>query len=558
LEIEKKTGWIATETGWVRQVSDRNARLIKPFPGPQIGKNRLDFLDTAEPLKNYYRNPEVEKIAPEIGDILVTPHTSGLFGATYRQRDKTIPTGAISVNTEKIAKVPQAYEKVHGLRPIVTHEVGHGLQDIAGRSKGVVSDANLKGAAYIAEQPLELEATLAQERNLFTPKELVAYPYLQHKADLLKRLAATVSGKLPKGKRYLSNQDLADMRAAIAEKEQGAILWHGTGDPFAPGQQNFLGEFDDARIGPNAVNGQAFGKGHYLAENPRVANSPEYRRQAPGGLADASGKKLDPYGDDFLNLSINARDTLGLTTRKAVDYIHDIRNSGASSWDEVIGGYQQDFNLYKLHPGEQASYNRIVDRYSNGAHLTPEEEHMLHIYGLAKEGIDRALAGIKVARHLQKQGLQFAPPTPGVLYRVHVPDEKIGQMLDLNRPISAQPHVMEPLERSAYYNQLAGYLRRGVGGRIDDTWTDLVGKEFYMGLDNFAARGPRGGSASQYLYDLGIPGNKFLDGFSRGKGEGTRNVVLFKGKDATILGREGVLDADLVHPENKKFYESKK
>jgi hypothetical protein len=44
--------------------------------------------------------------------------------------------------------------------------------------------------------------------------------------------------------------------------------------------------------------------------------------------------------------------------------------------------------------------------------------------------------------------------------------------------------------------------------------------------------------ASQYLDQRGIPGSKYLDQGSRVTGEGTRNFVVFKGKNIKVVKGE--------------------
>jgi hypothetical protein len=62
-------------------------------------------------------------------------------------------------------------------------------------------------------------------------------------------------------------------------------VWQGSPHRFAPTKNNPLGEFDSTKIG-SGEGAQAYGYGHYLAENPATAT--EYRRALAGPELDAT------------------------------------------------------------------------------------------------------------------------------------------------------------------------------------------------------------------------------------------------------------------------------
>ncbi|MDZ5813923.1 hypothetical protein U4I65_02585 [Stenotrophomonas maltophilia] len=102
----------------------------------------------------------------------------------------------------------------------------------------------------------------------------------------------------------------------------------------------------------------------------------------------------------------------------------------------------------------------------------------------------------------------------GKLYQVDVPEDT--DLLDWDKPLSEQPErVRAALEESSEGQYLP---------------EDATGAEIY---DHFQAVGVAEGAASkarhasESLQALGIPGLRFLDGASRGTGEGTRNYVIW-------------------------------
>lgn len=155
----------------------------------------------------------------------------------------------------------------------------------------------------------------------------------------------------------------------------------------------------------------------------------------------------------------------------------------------------------------------------------------------------------------------------GNLYKVDLPDEKIAQMLDWDKPLSEQKNIIDaltpenmgltlrPSVNGGYMAYLAdgkpiGLQVKGVTPEVfRERWIDRL-KE--MGnLEGGAGRavGYLGGTApgdlpplvSKALRQAGIPGIKYFDEMSRSAGEGTRNFVVFPGeeKSMTILERNG-------------------
>ena len=125
----------------------------------------------------------------------------------------------------------------------------------------------------------------------------------------------------------------------------------------------------------------------------------------------------------------------------------------------------------------------------------------------------------------------------GALYKVDLPDEFIPRMLDWDKPFSQQTREVQKALQSSQ-----------VVGKDDWLISGLKGREAY----NRAAFGAPVKLplrqiddqlfAAQRLRDAGIPGIRYLDGGSRGAGQGTSNFVIFPGLEdqLKILERNGV------------------
>ena len=146
----------------------------------------------------------------------------------------------------------------------------------------------------------------------------------------------------------------------------------------------------------------------------------------------------------------------------------------------------------------------------------------------------------------------YAKPlkTTGSLYKIDLPDEQIAKMLDWDKPLSQQPEsvrkavkqlVAKAQEDAANPNDLYGVL----------TWSDRTARhgspriidQMDGAAINEMLRRVYGNSASDEMRKLGIPGIRYLDGGSRGAGQGTSNFVVFPGNEELlkILERNGGL-----------------
>ena len=127
----------------------------------------------------------------------------------------------------------------------------------------------------------------------------------------------------------------------------------------------------------------------------------------------------------------------------------------------------------------------------------------------------------------------------GQLYQLEIPDEILPHLLDWDKPLREQtPEVLGALRKAStgvrelafrkdgqpretlardFYNALIDEVG-GPSGK-DNGWVS-VAQTF-----NDAKGSPK--SASEYLASLGIVGNRYLDGQSRNKGEGSYNYVIW-------------------------------
>jgi hypothetical protein len=239
-------------------------------------------------------------------------------------------------------------------------------------------------------------------------------------------------------------------------------VYHGSPHTFPPTPKNPLGEFDASKIG-TGEGAQAFGHGIYTAESPDVA------------------MKYQPRDTKFESKIMN-------------------RYSVAEK--------QQNYPAMQVY--EDFGLNR-----------RPEEIlSAIQQAGYSPKDLKSALDAHKIASK------EYANQKAGSLYKADLPDEKIANMLDWDKPLNEQPNILKVLEK----NYRSDYL---------DMFKNLPGSDFYKAISGNEGIEDLRVLGSSELTKIGIPGIKYLDESSRSAGKGTRNFVVFPGeeKSMTILER---------------------
>ena len=263
-------------------------------------------------------------------------------------------------------------------------------------------------------------------------------------------------------------------------------VYHGTPHTFDPEEGAPLGRFRSEKIG-TGEGAQAYGYGLYLAENEKVAGG---YRIAPGNT------QYTIDGKNALDAAAND-EALNRPVRYLQDFSYDVNKGNIKSAMDAA-----------IDDGRPEVAKQIQDLFNAG---------------------------------------RIKPAPPGSLYKVDLPDAKIEQMLDWDKPLSQQSDYV--LERLGFHNKPRDFEAeaRAVPGtpeyaRLEELMNtqvggarvpDMTGEEYYRlgkGKDK---------DKSEYFRSLGIPGIKYLDAGSRDGGKGTRNFVIFPGEEQhlTILER---------------------
>lgn len=183
--------------------------------------------------------------------------------------------------------------------------------------------------------------------------------------------------------------------------------------------------------------------------------------------------------------------------------------------------------------------------------------YQMAIYDIAVNGYDDAVA---TGKAWKEQGLdpvfvkEFIKEVKKLKGKVTVQQEKKGQLYKVelapsddeyllwDKPLSEQSEkVKAALQPVIDFIVYGGGGKNLVGDEMDNLMSTMTGNRLYNGdeiwksLDDAGAMAFDGDkSVSEYLHSLGIRGIKYLDGTSRGKGEGNYNYVIFSDDDVTI------------------------
>jgi len=144
----------------------------------------------------------------------------------------------------------------------------------------------------------------------------------------------------------------------------------------------------------------------------------------------------------------------------------------------------------------------------------------------------------------------YAKGPTGSVYKIDLPDEHIGKMLNWDLPLNKQPKtVLDALKAADVINPKTGkmYPAADLGGTGGGNMTGSGGADIYNMLarqwensygpdallDIEAASGRE--AATKYLQSLGIPGIKYFDPAIQRTGRESHNFVVFSPENLKIL-----------------------
>jgi hypothetical protein len=295
---------------------------------------------------------------------------------------------------------------------------------------------------------------------------------------------------------YLKKNFPTDSPEAVSKAAFNTAMGVGPLATVFHGSPHLFDKFDMGKVG-TGEGAQAYGHGLYFAEKDGVAKS----------YADKLGKrgKGNSLTDDMGLVEFNGKPLVKQFDIDAMPEIVELAKTGNTRGLE-------DFARYRLARWEQNA---------------GDQTYQFRDYATQKVDSYR-----KLVAEIQGGGKVSYPG--GNLYKVDIPDEQIGKMLDWDKPLSQQPKaVREALERGGVLDR----LRPEMKARLSEK--EPLGANLYAWLSPRKTDGSYDkAAATEILRAAGIPGVRYLDGGSRGQGAGTSNYVVFDDQIPKIIGRE--------------------
>ena len=308
--------------------------------------------------------------------------------------------------------------------------------------------------------------------------------------------------------------------ALLEQYEQPA--WHGTGH-ILEGNRFML-----SKIGAGQGH-QSYGYGIYLAQNKDVADT--YRRYGlpKGGITHIhtiDGKVFSPEN--------------GLFRSKPDDYfsqvLHDVQEKAAALNSTQHSKIIQD----------------VRDDYSNNINWEKTLARRDKSYkGIAKKYIDVLSQKLELLNRIAK--IDFSDTGNGNIYSVDAPENNV--LLDYDATLAEQPEKVQKaidkikLKLLKWGIDLAAEIKKN-----DDVFLPTTGGDFYFALAKAVntlltshrltsktfGKITQGDMGASYMFNqFGIPGLRYLDGWSREDGNGTHNFVIWNTDTLKVLGVEG-------------------
>jgi hypothetical protein len=258
-----------------------------------------------------------------------------------------------------------------------------------------------------------------------------------------------------------------------------ATVFHGSPHKFD--------RFDSSKIG-TGEGAQAYGHGLYLADSPQVAQG--YQR----GISRAqqlAGKS----------------EVLDSIAGKPIAVFYEQLQRKADRLPPALAGVEYEKLAFLEDLMQQPSFSDAVKRIDNEAILP------------------------------WAKALESKWQPAGSFYKVDLPDEHIARMLDWDKPLSQQVPEVQEMVRVAFPPT---YIN---GRYVDPLNSQMSGRAMLDELGMIANKRGEPGfrQAEPMLRQAGIPGIRYLDGGSRGAGQGSSNYVVFPGNEGllSILERNG-------------------
>lgn len=326
--------------------------------------------------------------------------------------------------------------------------------------------------------------------------------------------------------------DVNQLLRALGLQQAYQAYQENVGQPFA----NIAGPFSRGLLGlekPEYGQEQAYRTGQALGNMPAVGapvGAFKAAAQVPGLLVDAT-QMAKQVGPELAGL-------LGLTAFHGSPYRFGKFDASKIGTGEGAQAYGHGLYFAEM-PDVARAYmardlpmeERLLKMYSqaerqqNWPALQILEDFLTH---KSPEQVAESLGGFSGKELQQAQSAynqavkELKQRKTGGFYKVDIPDEMIGRMIDYDSPIKNQPEALKAIREAITDPDIRKSfdfnVEKGISGA--------------NAMTNYIGGSPA--EIAQKLRQIGIPGVRYLDSGSRGSGQGTRNFVVFPGEEEAI------------------------
>jgi hypothetical protein len=286
--------------------------------------------------------------------------------------------------------------------------------------------------------------------------------------------------------------------------------FHGTPHTFAPEEGAPAGRFRSDKIG-TGEGAQVYGHGLYFAESEGVARW--YREKLKGHKG--WGSIAAPFVDGRL-----------------------------IEVDDEINAYVQFTNSRRSLPAAIEATEKSIDRDRSELRLvsmTALTNKRREWRDALRRMIQRSEEKLRVLKDWHDRGAVITeePPPPGTLYEVRI-DAEPGQFLDWDKPLTEQSEpvrgVLKQFGITDNSAKIAELERKIADGSAQNSTAAVTLLSSLKRRQRVGAllQDKLGGEVEAQLAEAGIVGVRYLDGGSRGAGDGTSNFVIFPGNEHMI------------------------
>jgi hypothetical protein len=332
-------------------------------------------------------------------------------------------------------------------------------------------------------------------------------------------VATTVSGPVD-----LIAMGLRKVGLPIPKNAVGGSEWMAQQGLTAPVEQGSAQVIGDTlgMVSPMVIAAKAPQIASALLQGQRNLAAPRMLNNQAGAIVwHGSPHKFDKFDSSKIGTGEGAQAYgHGLYLAESPDVAKSYQNALTHS-DNYVDGELLDSNIPKHFLA------KVLNEESGDVLAAKESLEMFARPGGSKSVADSAKKAIQMLESGQRPIMQTIKPE-GSIYKVDLPDEQIAKMLDWDKPLSQQSKEV----------QAAIGLDKNPNAAIKN----MTGMEFYIGTGGKLGV-PTSASleAAQHLSKKGITGIRYLDGGSRGAGQGSSNFVVFPGNEnmLQILERNG-------------------